>query len=194
MTTIAKLYELAAALDSEVLTSAVDQLLRRLTYVEFFGVVLSYVPNNVPHTLGAIFWDAIIRPFLPRVLFVDKDVIDDTERTNLFTGGLVSSSEGVSISLGYIAEAYIDFGPYFMFAALLGIGLLYGMVYRVLLRWRRSSALLGVAMATAVLSSVGPMENSFTKVFGGIVVSLAAVSAVTMFFVPVWAPWLLRHR
>ena len=135
---LAKLYELAANLDAETLSSAVDQLLRRLTYVEFFGVVLTYVPAYIPHTLGAILWDAIIRPFMPRLLFVDKDVIDDTARTNLYTGGLAGSSEATSISLGYIAEAYIDFGSIGMFAALLGIGLFYGAIYRVLSRWRRS--------------------------------------------------------
>ena len=84
---LAKLYELAANLDVEALTGAFDHLLRRLTYVEFFGVVLTYVPAYIPHTLGAILWDAIIRPFMPRLLFVDKEVIDDTARTNLYTGG-----------------------------------------------------------------------------------------------------------
>src|SRR5262249_7647254 len=141
-TRLAKLFELVANLDIEALTSAADQLLRRLTYVEFFGVVLANVPAHLPHTEGAILWDAIIRPFMPRLLFADKDVIDDTARTNLYTGGLGGSSEGTSISLGYISEAYIDFGAYGMFAELLAIGLLYGVIYRVSLRWRRSSGLL----------------------------------------------------
>jgi hypothetical protein len=190
---LAKLHELTASLDREALASAVDQLLRRLTYVEFFGVVLVYVPTIMPHTLGAIFWDAIIRPFLPRLLFIDKDVIDDTARTNLYTGGLGGSNEGASISLGYIAEAYIDFGAYGMFAALFAIGLLYGVIYRVLLRWRRSGGLLGMAVATAVLTNVGPVENSFTKVFGSLVVSLVVAWAMIVFFAPRWAPWLLRR-
>jgi hypothetical protein len=190
---VAKLYELAANLDSQALANGVDQLLRRLTYVEFFGVVLAYVPANLPHTAGAIFWDAIIRPFLPRILFVDKDVIDDTARTNLYTGGLAGSSEGVSISLGYIAESYIDFGPYGMFAALLGVGLLYGLIYRLLVRWRRSGALLGMAAATAVLVTVAPMENSFTKVFGGVIVSLVLAVAMIAFVIPRSAPWLVRR-
>jgi hypothetical protein len=193
MTRLAKLYELAAALDIASLTSAFGQLLRRLTYVEYFGAVLVYVPANIPHTLGALFWDAIVRPFLPRLLFVDKDEIDDTARTNLYTGGLAGSSEGTSISLGYVAETYIDFGAFGMFAALLGIGLLYGVIYRVLLRCRRSRGLLGIAVATAVLASVGPLENSFTKVFGGIVVSLVVAWTMIMFFVPRWAPRLVRR-
>jgi hypothetical protein len=193
VTRLAKLYELAANLDVETLISAADQLLRRLTYVEFFSVVLVNVPASIPHTLGAILWDAIIRPFLPRLLFVDKDVIDDTARTNLFTGGLAGSSEGTSISLGYIAEAYIDFGSFAMFAALLAIGFLYGAIYRVLSRWRRSQGLLGIAMATAVLVGVGPMENSFTKVFGGVVVSLVLAGMLIVLVVPRWAPWLVRR-
>jgi hypothetical protein len=190
---LAKLYELTASLDAEGLSSAFDQLLRRLTYVEFFGVVLTYVPAYIPHTLGAILWDAIIRPFMPRLLFVDKDVIDDTARTNLYTGGLAGSSDATSISLGYIAEAYIDFGSAGMFAALIGIGLLYGAIYRVLSRWRRSQGLLGMAVASAVLVSVGAMENSFTKVFGGVIVSLVVAIMMIVFIVPRWAPWLVRR-
>jgi hypothetical protein len=50
-----------------------------------------------------------------------------------------------------------------------------------------------MAVATAVLTSVGPIENSFTKVFGGMVVSLVAAWAMTRFFVPRWAPWLVRR-
>jgi hypothetical protein len=190
---LVKLYELAANLNAETVSNAFDQLLRRLTYVEFFSVVLTYVPAYMPHTLGAILWDAIIRPFMPRVLFVDKDVIDDTARTNLFTGGLAGSSDATSISLGYTAEAYIDFGSIGMFAALVGIGLFYGAIYRVLSRWRRSQGLLGMAVATAVLVNVGAMENSFTKVFGGVIVSLVVAIMMIVFIVPRLAPWLVRR-
>jgi hypothetical protein len=194
MTRLAKLYELVAHLDSEALIGAADQLLRRLSYVEFFSVVLVYVPASLPHTLGAILWDAIIRPLMPRLLFVDKDVIDDTARTNLYTGGLAGHSEGTSISLGFVAEAYIDFGTFGMFAAVAAIGLLYGLIYRILLRWRPSRGLLGMAMATAVLASVGALENSFTKVFGGVIVSLFVAWAMILFVVPRLAPWLAQQR
>ena len=48
---------------------------------------LDSVPMVAPHTNGGILLDALIRPFTPRVLFPNKTEIDDTERTNQYTGG-----------------------------------------------------------------------------------------------------------
>ena len=96
--------------------------------------------------------------------------------------------------LGYIAEAYIDFGTLGMFAALAAIGVFYGAIYRILLRWRRSRGLLGIAVATAALTSISPMESSFTKVFASVIVSLLVAWAVIVFIVPRWAPWLVADR
>ena len=79
-------------------------MVRRLSYVEyFFGAVLDYVPRIVPHEDGALWWDAISRPFMPRFFFTDKAIIDDFERTNKYTGFAVSgANEGTSISIGYM--------------------------------------------------------------------------------------------
>jgi hypothetical protein len=79
-TRLGKVVELVGELDHEKLVMGVDQLLRRLTYVEFFGVVLTYVPSQMPHERGALFWDAVSRPFMPRLFFPDKEVIDDSVR------------------------------------------------------------------------------------------------------------------
>jgi hypothetical protein len=111
----------------------------------------------------------------------------------MYTDGLAGSGEGVSISLGYVAEAYIDFGSFGMFAVLFGTGLFYGLIYRWLLRWHRSRGLLGVAVAIAVLTGGAPLESSFTKVFGSVVVSLIVAVGMIIFIVPRWAPWLARR-
>ena len=108
---MAKLGELVSALDREALADGADRLVKRITYVEFFGAVLLYVPAVVPHEDGAIWLDAITRPFMPRLFFPDKAIIDDSERTNKYTGlGVSGSDVGTSISIGYFGEAYIDFG------------------------------------------------------------------------------------
>jgi hypothetical protein len=191
---IAKLYELVADLDGRALADATDQFLRRVTYAEFLSVVLVNVPATHPHTSGTILGDAVTRVFMPRVLFVDKDVADDTARTNIYTGGLAGSGEGTSISLGYVAEAYIDFGAPWMFAALAAVGMFYGTIYRILVRFRRSRGPLGIAVATATLTSISPMESSFTKVFASVIVSLLVAWVVIVFVVPRWAPWLVADR
>ena len=106
------------------------------------------------------------------LFFPDKEVIDDLVRTNLYTGGVAGISEGTSISLGYVAESYIDFGPIGMFPALFLIGLMFGRIYRGLLRWTASRGLLGMGFATGVLTGAAALETSFTKAFGGIAVAL----------------------
>ncbi|CAA2141118.1 hypothetical protein HYPP_02279 [Hyphomicrobium sp. ghe19] len=191
MTRMQKLSELVLGLDAQTLDESTEKLFRRVTYVEYFASVLNYVPSRVPHENGAILWDAVSRPFMPRMFFPDKAAIDDTARTNLYTGGLVGNSEATSISLGYVAECYIDFGQFGMMIALLIIGLIYGALYRWFLRWKASPSLLGMAVATAVILPVGPLENSFTKVFGSLIIALLVAAALVTLIIPRWAPWLL---
>ncbi len=68
---------------------------------------------------------------MPRFLFPDKPVLDDSERTRTYTGMNVAGMEqGTSIGIGYIGESYVDFGPVKMFAPIFLLGLLYGLIYR----------------------------------------------------------------
>jgi hypothetical protein len=194
VTRMKKLSELVWGLDTQTLSESSERLFRRLTYVEYLASVLDYVPSRLPHENGAILWDAVSRPFMPRILFPDKATIDDTTRTNFYTGGLVGNSEGTSISLGYIAECYIDFGKIGMMVELLVIGLFYGMLYRRFLRWKALNSLLGMAIATAVLLPVGALENSFTKVFGGLIAAILIGGILVTLIIPRWAPWLLAAR
>jgi hypothetical protein len=168
---IAKLAELVGELDGAKMLDGADRLLRRLTYVEFFSLTLDYVPQYLPHESGALLVDAITRPFMPRILFKDKAGIDDSARTELYTGGQVSASHGTSISIGYIAETYIDFGVVGMMVEILGLGFFYGLICRFFLRDERLGPLLGMALGSAVLIHVGLLESSLTKTIGSIAVS-----------------------
>lgn len=190
VTRIAKLGELTANLDSTSITVGVDHLIRRLSYVSFLSVVLGYVPDHVPHENGALLADAVSRPFLPRALFPQKSAIDDTARTNFYTGGLAGDSEATSISLGYIAETYIDFGVTGMMLALLGIGTAYGFTYRMLSRSPRAGPLLGMGLATFVLLSVGFLDSSITKTGGGFIAALLVAWLVLRTAVPFALTWM----
>lgn len=188
-----KLTELVEDIDADALSDGVERLIKRASYVEYFGAVLNYVPSVEPHTNGEILEDAIKRPFMPRAFFPDKEIIDDTERTNKFTGGLAGNSGATSISLGYIAETYIDFGTDGMLAALLAIGCFYGVVYRYLLAMRSFNPLIGTSIAASILTTLPNIENSYTKVFGGLIASLIAIVITLRLLVPRFAPWLTRR-
>lgn len=189
-TRIGKLVELTSDLDAQALETGVDHLIRRLSYVSFLSLVLGYVPDQLPHENGALLADAVSRPFFPRALFPEKSAIDDTARTNLYTGGMAGESEGTSISVGYIAEAYIDFGAIGMMPALLGIGWVYGFAYRLLSRSRQAGPLLGMGLASFVLLSIGFLDSSITKVGGGFVVSLLVAWLVLKSVVPFVLRWM----
>ena len=167
---IAKLSELVRDLDQGRILDSTDKLIRRMSYVEIFGAVLVNVPRFTPHEDGAIWFDAISRPFLPRLLFPDKSAIDDSSRTNYYAGlNLSGSDDATSISIGYIGEAYIDFGEYGMMAPVLLLGCLLGIIYRSMTTLSYSRGLLGTSIGSAIIFGETFLETSVTKSFGGLI-------------------------
>lgn len=182
---LAKLAELAGRLDGAAVADGAGAALSRLAYVNFFALVLDTVPEARPHAAGAIWWDAVTRPFMPRLLFPDKAPVHDSARTAYYTGvGVAGVEQGTSISVGYMAEAYIDFGPVGMMGSIFGFGLLLGLIYRWLIRWDQSGGLVGMALATATLYGAMLLETSITKSFGSLAVSLLVAWLLLRFGMP----------
>ena len=180
---------LVADIKAEQLADAADQTFNRLGYVDFFAIVLDKVPSVKPHEYGAIWLDAILRPFMPRALFPEKSAIHDSERTNYYTDlGVASYDRGTSISIGYIGETYIDFGFMGMMVVIFLYGLFLGRVYRWFVRRR---GLLGMAFVTTIFYVAVPLETSITKLTGGLIVSIVVAFLVARYAVPSFFPWLL---
>lgn len=181
---IGKLSELTVALDRDALLSARDRLFERVAYVDFFAAVLQMVPDQMPHEGGAIWIDAITRPFMPRLLFPEKQIIDDSARTNHYTGlGVYGADQGTSISIGYIGESYIDFGKTGMMFVILAFGILMGWIYRRLTTSPMLRPQLAMGLATAILYQAAFLDSSITKTLGGIAVALLVNAIVAKFLV-----------
>lgn len=165
---ISKLIELGGELDGQKLGNSIEALSDRLTYVTYFGESIQIVPDHLSYENGKLWWEAIENVLVPRFLNPNKRVINDSERTSFYTAGYVAGfQEGTSISLGYIAESYIDFGPVGMFLPLFLWGLLVGFAYRVLLK-TPAFPLFGHASAAAlVLMNAMYLETSNLKMLGG---------------------------
>lgn len=177
-----KLAELIGQLDQEKLAESAETLVRRLTYVHFFGEALSMVPRRIPYQDGKLWGEAIENFLEPRILNPDKPAIDDSRRTSYYTGRYVAGAEdGTSISLGYMAESYIDFGPFLMAMPIFLWGIFLGWIHRKLTR-AAGFPLFGYA-CSAVLLSIGAsfLEQSNMKMVGGMVLGSVIFYAVQKF-------------
>ena len=121
-----KMVGLLSDLSLENMGLATDALLDRVSYIEFFSIVLGNVPNYMPHENGAIIKESTLFYFKPRIFFPDKGVIDDSDHTNKYTKLNLVGDGQASHSVGFMTDAYIDYGPYGMMILLLMLGCVLG--------------------------------------------------------------------
>jgi hypothetical protein len=187
---INKLSKLITDLNSEKISKSTEALADRMTYVHFFGESIKVVPDLIPHENGLLWREAVENSLIPRVLNPGKKILNDSERTSYYTGGYVSGfQEGTSISLGYMAESYIDFGPILMFLPIFIWGLFCGFGYKKLLNSGQYK-LYGFASATVLIYlNATLLESSNVKNVGGMVIGLISLSLLTRYL----SPWLIAQ-
>ena len=162
---IHKLVELFGSVSYNDLEMGIDALVNRATYVTFFGAALQHVPHHTPHENGKLWLGAVTHVFTPRVLFPKKPVIRESERTMKYTGLSVAGIEqGTSISLGYPADSYVDFG-YFMFVPIFLFGLFCGLIYRIFACSPEPAIGIGLLVPTLMTNFL--VESSNIKLVGG---------------------------
>jgi hypothetical protein len=166
---------------------AVESLVTRLSYILFFSRVLEHVPKVEPHSHGELLRMAIVNALMPRFVFPEKpELPSDSYYTNRFSGLSVPETSA-SISIGYMAEFYADWGVSGMYVSILGYGMLMGLIHRGLRRWVRPSLLVGPALVT-VLTSMMEFEHQFIKGFAALNLGFAVIVIITT----VGRSWLTR--
>jgi hypothetical protein len=165
-----------------------DSLLDRIGYIEYFARSIGYVPAILPHQNGRLWGEAISHVLAPRVLFPNKADVSDTLRTAEFTGDpTLAYVTGTSVSIGYVGESYIDFGPLLMFLPIFAVGWFWGSGYRWLAT-RNAPPLLRVSAAIVfVMGGATLFEMSNINLIGGGLTNLAVSTVVLKFGAqPAW--------
>jgi hypothetical protein len=185
---------LVSRMDAKKMEEGFKATVARVSYIGFFGSVLSHVPAMEPHSNGELWLGAVTHVLTPRILFPDKKALDDSARARRFTGmRLAGMEEGTSIGIGYMAESYADFGNLGMFFPIYLLGLFMGGIYRVCSR-NKHSTLLGVSIGTAILfSNVQSFEKSNVKIVGSLVTLCLAYWALNSFFGSGLMRWLKKE-
>jgi hypothetical protein len=180
---MAKLSDLIGDLEWEEVALSMGDMFDRIAYVDYFALTLEYVPEYAPHEDGELWKRAIVHILTPRVLNPDKPpLIPDSEITMQYTGlRLASAGEGTSISIGYMGESYVDFGPIWMFVPVFLLGVLWGLMYSFFVSKARFTVV-GFAFATSSLLSLYQFEMTGIKMLGGVTMNFI-VLALLMFAV-----------
>lgn len=154
---------------------AYTALLARLGYTEYYGLSLArYDIGALPAT--HFWWSAIQNVLMPRALFPDKAALDDTAITTVMTG--VQFMRGTSVSVGYVAQAHVDFGFPFMLIPLLALGAVLGLVTRYFMASDAPEFLKSGFAASVALTSFQFGEN-IDKLIGTF--SLTVLALVVLF-------------
>lgn len=118
----------------ENFNKGVEALANRVSYTEYFAMSVAQVPDILPYEGGSLLMGGLEHVLKPRLFFPNKVSIDDSYLTSKYTGRQFSGAEqGVSFSLGLVAERYIDYGPFFMFIPIFFFGLLIGYIYKYII-------------------------------------------------------------
>ncbi|MFY7762012.1 hypothetical protein [Aquidulcibacter sp.] len=169
---MAYLFDAASNFDGGSFETGFNQLADRIAYVEYPAVVMGRVPSIIPHAHGEQTKKAILHVLLPRLLYPNKPPLElDTVLTNQYTGLHEGFNEGTSISLGYMAELYIDYGVIGAVLGCLVIGLIIGFLYKQILQFNSVPSIFNVGLLMGTVLSLAIFETSLTKFIGSLLVA-----------------------
>jgi hypothetical protein len=171
---------------------ATDQLLRRIAYIDFFGATIG-VSETAPEPVVFARWrDALEHVAKPRILFPDKAALDDTEIFLKYVRGDLGEEgrAGTSISIGYLAENFIDFGFPGMLVPMAVMGLVLGCTLRYFMT-RPVAWVVREGFVTAlVLTLSAGMELSLAKFLGSTILTFAVLALCLKFVYPPVERWI----
>lgn len=132
---LSKLAELTGDLTAEAYQIGVEAMVKRVFFLEYFSATVNNIPERRPFMDGENYMSALRHIFMPRMFFPNKPAIDDSKVTQALTGIQVAdASQGTSISVGFMGQAYADYGRFFMYIPIFILGYIMGRIYRFFLK------------------------------------------------------------
>ena len=170
---------------------ALRDMTERVDNTEIYALYLARADAGYVVDLPSRYLGAFKNILMPRILFPDKGVINDSYFTRAMTG--LNINNQTSISMGYIAEAQYDFGIPLMFVPIFIIGMVVALAGRYFMN-REVPYVIRQAFATTVLFNSLMFGSNFDKALGGFLMELIVLALVLRFAYPPLAGWLAGRR
>ena len=180
-----KLWELTTKVNAETYKMGFEALIKRIYSLEYFSATINHSIKYDKYLEGETWENAIKHVLMPRILFPNKGSIDDSKQTMKLTGiQMADASQGTSISVGYMAESFADFGSFFMHFAIFMLGFLLGSIYR-LLTTNAINSLWAFAMVFPMYFLININGRNLIKIFGHTFYFIIVFFFLTKFIVPI---------
>lgn len=164
--------------------------LDRVQYTFHLAKTMERVPSVMPHEYGGNIGSIMGYVLMPRFLNPEKPVFQATVKTRKYTGlAYAGRAQGVSFSLGYFADCYIDFGYVGMHIPLLILGFIFGYFYYYFCRYSSPNLLFNYAVACAVFMEFTAFEADGMYLMGRLFATLLTFLLLKVFLFP----WLYKQ-
>jgi hypothetical protein len=180
-----KLLELSQNRNKNSFDDATENFLDRLQYTYHMAKAMDRVPSVIPYQNGANWLSTFEFVFTPRILNPEKGVYDASKKASKFTGiQYAGVKRGTSVSLGYFADGYLDFGYVGMFIPLLILGFIYGKSYFYFIKKSSNNYIFNYAVVGALFMELFAFESDNIFVLGRLYVNLLVFFLLKIFFFP----------
>lgn len=180
-----KLLELSQKQKNNSFSGAIESFLDRLQYTYHLAKTMDRVPSIIPHQNGSNWGTTLVFVLTPRIINPNKGIYDASVKASKYSGIQYSGvKRGVSVSLGYFADGYIDFGYVGMFIPLLILGFIYGSTYYYFIRKSSNNFIFNYAVVGALYMELFSFESDNIFVVGRLYVNLMVFLILHRFFFP----------
>ncbi|MCF6367005.1 MAG: hypothetical protein L3J35_12490 [Bacteroidales bacterium] len=179
-----RLLELTTELTLETYKVGLESMVKRIFFLEYFSATVNYIPKQQSYMDGENWNNAIKHVLMPRILFSNKKAIDDSEQTMKLTGiQLAGTKQGTSISVGYMAQAYADYGSFYMMIAIFILGLITGLMYKYFVNYSKNP-MWGYALIFPMYFLININGKNITKISGNLFMYFLVFYLIVRFILP----------
>jgi hypothetical protein len=168
-----KLLELSEKQNESSFQSSTEDFLDRLQYTYHLAKAMDRVPAIIPYQNGDNWKTTLTFVLTPRILSPGKGTYDASVKASKYTGIQYQGvKRGTSVSLGYFADGYIDFGYIGMFIPILILGFIYGSTYFYFVKKSSNNFVFNYSVVAAVYMELFAFESDGIFVAGRLYVNL----------------------
>jgi hypothetical protein len=165
---------------------AAQKLVSRIGYTSLYAKIVERKDAGLISEFD-LYWGAVEHILKPRLLFPNKAALNDSVLTTELTG--IEIGTNTSIGVGYVSEAFVDFGFPFMLVPIGLIGVMLGWMSMYFLT-RRVHPAVREAVAIATLFTQFAFAANIDKALGGCVIAFVGMALMLKYGYRLIAPWL----